>query len=138
MELLNKTYENVRMATWAIDTMITDINDQSLEDLLRKQNQIYLNFASEIENLAKKYNMELSDINIIEKGMSWLGIKKNFIFDKSSSNIAQKLIMGTTLGITQIITAIREYSEDQKEVLDIATKIKQSEEEFVESLKEFL
>ena len=42
-ELLDRAYENVRMASWAIDCIIEKIENPKLAELLRKQNKFYLN-----------------------------------------------------------------------------------------------
>lgn len=138
MELYHKAYENVRMATWAIDAVMPEIKDKELEELLAKQNKIYLDFVEKIESMAEKAEIKLADISILEKSMSWIGIKKNLLFDKSNENVAQKLILGTTMGITQMITDMKNYGKDDEKILEVSKKILKKEEAFVESLKEFL
>lgn len=60
------------------------------------------------------------------------------MMNNETSNLASMLIDGTTMGITEMIKAQKEYTIDAKEVLDITNEIVGSEEKFVESLKDFL
>ena len=47
-KLIDEAYKNVRMASFAIDSIITKIEDKNLEELLRKQNTFYLNTTKNI------------------------------------------------------------------------------------------
>ena len=136
--LLNEIYRNVRMATWAIDTIYNAIQDQRLRDLVDKQNDVYEELTHSCEKLGAKLDIDLKDINPIEKGMSWMGIKMGTLTNKETSHIAEKLIQGTTMGITQMITTVADSECENKEIREIANHLKRNEEVFIEGLKEFL
>ena len=51
--LIDEAYKNVRMGSFAIDCIIDKIEDPSLEDLLRKQNDCYLNYVKKLKNYPK-------------------------------------------------------------------------------------
>ena len=103
--LLDDSYKNVRMASFAIDCIIESIEDNNLKDLLRKQNKFYLSKVREIEDISKEYKHKLSDINMFLKGSSFASIKMKTMMDNSTSTIAQMLVEGTTMGITTSIKA---------------------------------
>lgn len=42
IHLIDEAYKNMRMASFAIDSIITKIENKELEELLRKQNKFYL------------------------------------------------------------------------------------------------
>lgn len=137
-ELANRVYENVRMASYAIDCIIEKIENQKLAELLRKQNKFYLKSVVEIEDFAKKMNFELKDINPILKGMSYISIKAKTLFNNDSPKLAEMLIEGTTMGITDTLKALGEFESKNEELVSIAQGIVSHEEEFVDSLKTFL
>ena len=136
--LLNEIYRNLRMATWAIDNIFNAIENEGLQSLVQKQNKIYEDITHKCETLGKKYNIELIDINPIEKGMSWMGIKMGTLTNKETSHIAEKLIQGTTMGITQLITSVSNSESENNEIRTVANDLKRNEEFFIEGLKEFL
>ena len=80
--LIDEAYKNVRMGSFAIDCIIDKIEDPSLEDLLRKQNDCYLNYVDKIEKLSEKLKHTPKDINFMLKGMSFASIKKKSIIVK--------------------------------------------------------
>lgn len=138
IQLINKTYENVRMASYAIDCIIEKIENQNLADLLRKQNKFYLDTTLEIEHLAKENEVELKDISPMLKGMSYVSIKMKTLTNNDSPKLAEMLIQGTTMGITDTLKAKNEYPTEDKKLSIIVDRIIHHEEEFVDSLKTFL
>lgn len=137
-ELLNKAYENVRMASFAIDCIIEKIENPTLATLLRKQNKFYLDTTLEIEELSKSLEIELKDINPMLKGMSYVSIKMKTIANNDSPKLAEMLIQGTTMGVTDTIKAKNEFKVDNHKLITLVDRIISHEEEFVDSLKTFL
>lgn len=137
-KLIDEAYKNMRMASFAIDSIITKIENKDLEDLLRKQNEFYLNTTKKIEKVSNSFKHKPADISIFLKGSSFASIKLKTMMNNETSNLASMLIDGTTMGITEMIKAQKEYTTDSEEIKDITFKIVSSEEKFVESLKEFL
>lgn len=138
IELANRIYENVRMASYAIDCIIEKIENKKLVQLLRKQNKYYLNTVEEIEKFAKLEKFKLKDINPILKGMSYISIKTKTFMNNDSPKLAEMLIQGTTMGITDTLKALSEFKSKNKELIAISQDIVSHEEEFVDSLKTFL
>lgn len=136
--LANRLYENVRMASYAIDCIIEKIENEKLAELVRKQNRFYLSLVEEIESLTKKKGYDLKDISLMLKGMSYLSIKMKTIMNNDSPKLADMLIQGTTMGITDTMKADSEFETDDKDLKEIAERLVRHEEEFVDSLKTFL
>lgn len=137
-ELLNEAYKNVRMASFAIDCLIDKIENKSLESLLRKQNKFYLKTVTEIEVLSQKMQFELKDINIFLKGSSFVSIKMKTLMNNDSPKFAEMLVQGTTMGITDTLKAKSEFESNNEDVINIVDEIVSHEEEFVDSLKQYL
>ena len=137
-ELANRVYENVRMASYAIDCIIEKIENKELNKLLRKQNKYYLDTVQKTESFAKKMNFELKDINPALKGMSYISIKTKTLMNNNSPKLAEMLIQGITMGITDTLKAMSEFKSNNEELLSIAKEVVSYEEEFVDSLKTFL
>lgn len=137
-ELIDKIYENVRMGSFAIDCIIEKIKNEELAKVLRKQNKYYLDMVLQIQNLSRKLNFELKDINFFEKSMSFVSIKMKTLMDNDSPKIAEMLIQGTTMGITDTLKAKTEFQTENEEILELVNNLTKHEEKFVDSLKTFL
>lgn len=136
--LLDCVYKNVRMASFAIDCIIDKIENPSLDTLLRKQNDFYLDTTEILENIAKTLNYEPKDINPLLKGSSFASINMKTVFNHETSHLAEMLVQGTTMGITDTIKSISEFPCNHKQLLETANSVVACEEKFVESLKDFL
>ena len=137
-ELADRVYENVRMASYAIDCIIEKIENPSLAELLRKQNKFYLSVVTKVESFAKENSFELKDISPILKGMSYVSIKMKTIMNNDSPKLAEMLIQGTTMGVTDTLKAVTEFEGANEEICIVAKDVVNHEEEFVDSLKTFL
>ena len=137
-ELIDRAYENVRMGSYAIDCIIEKIENGELAELLRKQNKFYLSEVSAIQSLARSLNYEPKDINVMAKGMSYMSIKTKTLMNNDSPKLAEMLVQGTTMGITDTLKAKTEFPTDNEELNSMVDRIIKHEEEFVDSLKTFL
>ncbi len=136
--LFDKAYENVRMGSYAIDCIMERIKNDDLAELIRKQNKFYLDTVLKIEELARKEGYKLKDISMMLKGMSYLSIKTKTAFNNETAYLAELLVRGTTMGITDMIKSKNENPCENAELLVIVERIISHEEEFVDSLKTFL
>lgn len=137
-KLLDNAYKNVRMATFAIDCIIDKIQNTGLEDLLRKQNDFYLDTTEEIERICESLKHKPADISIFLKGSSFASIKLKSMMNDETQHLAEMLTQGTTMGITEMIKSRSDYPTTSQDILKIVDSIIGSEEKFVESLKDYL
>ena len=137
-ELLDEAYKNVRMASFAIDCIIEKIENKELDKLLRKQNEFYLQMVKQLESLSKELKHEPKDINIFLKGTSFASIKMKTMINNDSPKLAEMLVQGTTMGITDTLKAKSEHKTNNQKLSQYIDEIIHHEEEFVDSLKSFL
>lgn len=137
-QLLNAIFKNVTMATHAIDSIRDKIEDKKLSKLLEKQNKIYEDITAECKSLSSEINSNLEGINVFAKMSSSVTINMKTMMNNDSDHIAEMLIQGTTMGITDLIKAMGDFNTAHHEIKNVATKLQHSEEEFVDSLKTFL
>lgn len=137
-DLLDEAYKNVRMASFAIDCIIEKIENNELDKLLRKQNKFYLDMVKKLESLSKDLKHEPKDINIFLKGTSFASIKMKTIMNNDSPKLAEMLVQGTTMGITDTLKAKSDYPTSNELLAKYIDEIIHHEEEFVDSLKSFL
>lgn len=137
-QLLNAIFKNVTMATHAIDSIQDKIEDKKLLKLLEKQNSIYGRITSECKRFASEINEDIDAINPLLKMTSSASINLKTMMNDDTNHIAEMLIQGTTMGITDILKSIGEFRTASNEIKSVATDLQHSEEEFVDSLKTFL
>lgn len=137
-QLLNAIFKNVTMATHAIDSIQDKIEDKKLLKLIEKQNSIYGRITSECKRKASEINEDIDAINPLLKMTSSASINLKTMMNDDTNHIAEMLIQGTTMGITDILKSMGEFKTANKEIRNIATDLQHAEEEFIDSLKTFL
>lgn len=87
----------------------------------------------------------LNSHGLDEKGLSKFDQFKTYIMiniqtlaDKSSSHIAEMLIIGSNMGIIDAIKKQREYKDAEEAILKLISELQKSEEKNVKKLKKFL
>lgn len=137
-QLLDSAYKNVRMASFAIDCIIEKIENKKLEELLRKQNDFYLDTTEILEKISTDLKHKPVDINIFLKGTSFTSIKMKAMMNPSAQHLAEMLVQGTTMGITDMMKSKSDFETNNTELKQTVDKIIENEEAFVDSLKTFL
>ena len=82
---------------------------------------------------------ELKEVNPMKKAFMWGSIKLNTLTDDSSSHIANLMIKGTVMGITEMQELINGNSNalDQN-IVNYAKELKEMMESYEEELKKYL
>lgn len=137
-KILDDAYKNMCMGSFAIDRIITKIKNANFRNLLKKQNEFYLEYTEKINNLAKSLSYKPKDLNFMLKISSCLSINIRTLFNKNTPHIAEMLIKGTTMGITTLIKEVKKNPKADEKIIEISNEIISSQEQFVESLKDFL
>ncbi len=137
-KLLNALGKNVAMAVQSLELILPEIKDEKFKEYISKLNDEYNIILTEAQMLAKANNMQLKLTNPIEKAELWTSIKLKMLIDKSVRQFATMIFLGTNMGIPDLIIAICDFGSASEEVLTLAKKLKQIEEESDEKLKLFL
>ena len=137
-KLLNALGKNVAMAVQSLELILPDIKDEKFKEYISKLNDEYNIVLTEAQMIAKANNMQLKLTNPIEKAELWTSIKLKTLMDKSVRQFATMIFLGTNMGIPDLVIAICDFGDASKEVLTLAKKLKQIEEESDEKLKLFL
>ena len=141
LTLLEAMYKNVKMGADSIIDIMPKVSDEALRTELTGELERYEKFAKEIESSISNIGEEAKDQGILAKLGTKMSVAMNTMMDSTTSHIAEMMIQGGTMGITDATKLLREYenqSSCSEEALDRARRIIKYEEETVERLKAFL
>lgn len=82
IKLLDDAYKNVRMGSYAIDCIITKIEDMELKTLMKRQNEFYLQLTNKLNDFAQKKSYQTKDINAMLKTSSFISINFKTLLNK--------------------------------------------------------
>ena len=140
LSLLEAMYKNVRMGADSILDIMPKVANEELRTELTSELERYGEFSKEIETAFLDAGEKVKDEGMLAKLGTKMSVAMNTMVDSTTSHIAEMMIQGGTMGITDATKLLREYENTScsEEALDLARRIIQYEEETVERLKEFL
>lgn len=137
-KLLIAIYKNVRIATQSIENILssTKLNDITVE-LSRELSQYYV-FEKEVLMLSQSKDYNLKDNSFIQKTQVWISVKLNLLSSSCAQHIAEMMLVGTMMGIIDLVKAVANYDGAEDEIKNLANSVENFERENVEKLFEFL
>ncbi|MBQ8849147.1 MAG: hypothetical protein IJ011_02295 [Clostridia bacterium] len=139
-ELLSELYKNMKMGADSIVNISSKVTEGELRDELTRELDTYEEFAKKTSKLIYEGGDTPEEKNIMSKMASKVGMAMNTLTDSSESHIAQMMIEGSTMGITENRKLISKF-EDQNvspEAMMLARDSVKFMEDSVERLKKFL
>ena len=137
---LSELYKNMKMGADSIVNISPKVKDGHLRDELLRELDTYEKYANKIGKLLYESGETPKEENIMSRMASKVGMTMSTLTDATESHIAQMMIEGATMGITENTKLIRKY--ENKGVSEEAIKLGHDSVKFmedtVETLKKYL
>ena len=139
-ELLDKMYKNVTMGSESIVNIMPKVGNEKLRGELCSQLDRYEDFSKQISVAIEQVGGTPKPENMVSRVSAKMGVAMNTMMDSSTSHIAEMIIKGATMGITDMTRTLREYenSSCSENSLKLARQITAFEEDTVERMKQYL
>ena len=138
IDILDELNKGCCMGIDALDFIIDKIDEPEFKELLESQLNHYHSLSDKINLLHKEYtDTDIHETNLMTKAMTWYGIEKDTMMDKSVSKVADLLINGTNMGIIEGQKILNNKTMDKK-VHKICKEYVKMQQGYVDKLKEFL
>ena len=137
-EMLNFIYQNSLMGVTTIGQLIDIAEDEEFKKHLKAQYDEYQAIHNEAAELLNKHGYDEKGLNALEKLRTYLMINMQTLTDKSSSHIAEMLIIGSNMGIIDAIKNLKRYHNVEKDIKNLMERLLRFEENNVQQLKKFL
>ena len=135
---INDVYKNAHIALQSISDLLPSLEEDDIRHELQEQYDGYEKVIGEISAFMAENGIEPKDISPFKKAMMWGGIKMNTIFDTSRTHIAEIMIKGTVMGITELMAMKNESVNLDPKIVEYIDKLLSLEEEYEQRLKKFL
>ena len=138
-EAFTSIYKNAHIALQSISNIINECNHPEMKNELDSEYEGYEKFIADLSVYMKGIGIEPKDIGVMQKAFMFTSIKMNTLTNDSKSHIAELMIKGTVMGITEL-TELKNgnkdcLSEKTNEYLDRLISL---EEEYEQRLKKLL
>lgn len=137
-ELLNFVYQNAEMGTRSIDKLLDIVEDQEFRRHLEAQKKEYSTFEREAGNLLERSGCDEKGLTAFEKLRTYLMIDMQTLTDRSSSHVAEMMMVGSNMGVINGVKNLKKYPQADRETRELMERLVRSEENNVQQLKKFL
>ncbi len=136
--LMIAIYQNLQTAMQSINNVLEKVKDSKLKKELKTEFKQYDEFIEKCEDLAKEQDIELKDNGFFKKAKMWLSVNMATMLDKSNRKIASINIVGSTMGVIDLMSVLSDCKRCKKELLSFGKEVLEMEERNIEKLKPYI
>lgn len=136
--LLNQLYKNVKMGEESISALLPSAQSKAMKNALEKQRSGYSDFSQKLEKELQNHRAEPKKFGPMAKMSADIGIKMNTMIDKTDSHIADMMVQGSTMGITEATKGLHNHKNAGHPTCQLAKDIIAFEQQNIEAMKSFL
>lgn len=139
-KLLEEVYKNTKMASEAITSLLSKVEDGNFRQDLTSQLTGYQGYSLEATRLLLDRGRMPEDLKFFEKLPAVAGLQWNTARDRSVSKLSELMINGSTMGIIEMRRALRQANEGScgQEAVQLGDRVIRFEEDNIERLKTYL
>ncbi len=138
LDLLEKTYQNASVGITAIEAVLDKAKNQQFSNDLHRQLRDYQEIADKSKRQLRANGARAKDISMYSKAMMKGNVKMNMLLNSSDSHIAQMVIQGSTMGVTQMTKLLHAKRNVDGPSAQIAQEFVTKEENNIEVMKHYL
>lgn len=136
-KLLKAIYQNTEMGKETLHRMIKQCRDENFRKAMADQFAEYHGLQDECFSLMQQHNMLRPSENAFSS-LAYTSLYFNLRIDRTSSHMAEMIMQGSLMGITDIARHIRESGEVSEDVLRLAQKLLATEEDNLKDMQKYL
>lgn len=130
-------YRNAKMGAEAIVNLLHRVTDEELKSELSLELARYEEFAADARKSLDEMGEEPEEEKMFSRLMAKMGVTMNTVIDKTSSHIAQMIIEGCVMGITDLQKRLNDGG-DYGKAEELAKKLIAFEEDTAERMRVYL
>ncbi len=136
--LLNEVYRAAKMGQHAINAVLPKVTNIQLRDKIESQYDAYSRIATKSGRMLRSNNAEPEKTSLMQRIGLWSSVQMNTLTDNSTSHIAEMMIQGSTMGITDMTKKLSELDEADAGARELAEEYIGCEQKHIESMKKYL
>ncbi len=137
-QMLNSIYQNATTASDSIKTLLPKVEDKPMVESLNHQKAVYTSFAGHAQRLLNDYKATPEEVSPLQKASMWTGVQLNTMIDSTSSHIAEMMIQGGSMGVTDLTKKMKEYVGCDEPIQKLGKQLLAYEQQAIEEMKTYL
>ncbi len=138
--MLEEIYKNAKMGAEALLSLLPKVADSGLRRDMTAQLDGYEGYAKQAEQYLCEQGREAKDAGLWQKMSTKVGINVNTLMDSDTSHIAEMVIEGSNMNITESVKLLREYENCRvsERALRLCRDVIDFEQKNVEKMQNYL
>ena len=139
-KFLQNIYSNVKMGSESIINLLSKVKDDEMKSYMTTQLDQYEKYAADIKKKLEEKGVQAKEESAMTKLSAKMGMSMNTMIDSTTSHIAEMMVQGSTMDITDLLQKVGAYSKysECSDSIALAKEIVAFEEKNVEKMKGFL
>lgn len=138
LDLLEKTYQNASIGITALKAVMDKVENREMNKELHQQLRDYREIANKSKEQLIANGTKVKEQSFYTKSIMKGNVKLNILMRPTDSSIAQMVIQGSTMGVTQMTKLIHAKKNADGVSTDIAKDFVKKEEKNIETMKKYL
>lgn len=138
-EAITNVFQNAHIAMQSVSNVLAECSSIKMKEELTEEYEGYQKFIGGLSRYMTEKGYEQKDVNVMKKAMLYTSVKMNTLTDDSCSHLAEMMVKGTVMGITELKQLIsRSDGQIDKEIISFAKDLLALEESYEKRLKTLL
>lgn len=137
-EILREIQKGANTGMLAIDAIMTNIKDKNMLRELSRQSNMYSEFYERATGQLNSADERYYKNKDRKKIMMRSGIVMRTMFDHSNSHVAELMIQGTNMGLTDMYKVMNHNKNASQSIHDLAKDMMDMEEKCITTLRDYL
>ena len=138
--LLEGIYKNAQMGAEALLSLLPKVADSNMRRDLTAQLDGYHGYASKAEAYLCEQGAKAKEAGVFQKVATKVGIGINTLMDSDTSHLAEMVIQGSNMNVTESVKLLREYENCQtsEKALKLCRDMIDFEQKNVDTMQRYL
>ena len=139
-DFLGEIYKNVKMGADSIINLLPKVKHDGMRSAMTMQLDGYERYAARAQKELEARGAEAKEENVMTRLSARFGMAFNTMLDSTTGHIAEMMIEGSNMGITDMIKLLNnfEVGNGDSEAVRLAREVVRFEEHNLEMLKPYL
>jgi hypothetical protein len=140
VSLLQEIYKSVTMGTDSVMTILGKVEDATLKENLSQDLETYEGYSKRAKEKLREMSVEPKGVNALQKIPAEMGIAMSTLTDHSNAKMAELMINGAVMGVTEFKEIIRNADEAGASIENIrlAGDVLAFHEEMINKMRRYL
>ncbi len=135
---LGAIYKGAKMGVDSIINLLPKVKNDALRSAMTMQLDGYEKYAAEAAKAMKRRGVEPKEDNVMVRMSAKVGMAINTMISSDTGHIAEIMIGGSNMGITDMTKLVNNYDTQDSEAMRLARDIILFEQHNIEILKRYL